>query len=659
MKKTLLFAAITVFLTLNAGAQNLLLNGDFEEQGIWEIIQEEEGTVSFGNADNVPVNGSSNCLYITDKSPESGWEQETFIYQKVTLEVGKTYEFSGALKSTTNITNDPKFWIEIIMMPVDGWDMNAERNPNWEKWGCPSSAVFKVTQADENWSSIDNTFNEIDDTKYIGAFTGVFHSERIYGDTTIFTVPSQYPTSTGFEDLGPDGTKVEFFFILYTGVGPQHNDFEFAFDEFELKEYEPAENLLANGDFEEQGAWERLIKKGNENALSLEFGNTTDTPKYGKDGCLLITWEDSTAMKQFLMQQITLKVGETYKFRGAIKDAGTVQKDLSGWWYGIMMWPAVEDQTLNIDSVRAYGNLYAGPEPNGGDYSSATMLSMGNGFHPTRFYDIDTLFGPPLNPIVYGDLVGRNDSWKGDTTYYTVPAVMQRFTDILPLGEIGDEINYWFIINLGQYGAGQHNVKYSMDEFSLVKVDDVTSPDCAITSDASDVTNSAFTVTFNFKEAVVGFDISDIIVGNGTVSNFKETATSTIWTADITPSNEGEVTVDVAGNSATDASGNGNNAAEQFKINYVSTGINESTFGKNILVYPNPSNGIINLRIDNNDNNIISLSLIDITGRKVWQNKIAGLQINEPVNLTSVGKGYYFLRISTQKATATKSIIIE
>ncbi len=89
------------------------------------------------------------------------------------------------------------------------------------------------------------------------------------------------------------------------------------------------------------------------------------------------------------------------------------------------------------------------------------------------------------------------------------------------------------------------------------------------------------------------------------------------------------------------------------------TKIDEKLFESNILVYPNPSNGIINLKIDNNSNNAISLTVIDITGRKLWQKQFTGLQIEEPINLSGIGKGYYFLKISNGGETTTKNIIIE
>ncbi|KYG71348.1 putative secreted protein (Por secretion system target) [Roseivirga ehrenbergii] len=94
---------------------------------------------------------------------------------------------------------------------------------------------------------------------------------------------------------------------------------------------------------------------------------------------------------------------------------------------------------------------------------------------------------------------------------------------------------------------------------------DGVAPGLAITSDANDPQSGAFTATFTFSESVTGFDASDISVGNGAASNFSATS-ATLYTATITPSSDGEVTVDVAAGKATDIAGNGNTAATQLSV---------------------------------------------------------------------------------------------
>ncbi|VAW52417.1 internalin, putative [hydrothermal vent metagenome] len=73
---------------------------------------------------------------------------------------------------------------------------------------------------------------------------------------------------------------------------------------------------------------------------------------------------------------------------------------------------------------------------------------------------------------------------------------------------------------------------------------------------------AAFNVTFAFSENVTGFVLGDINVGNGAASNFIAVDGST-YTADITPTGAGDISIDVAANVAQDAVTNGNTAAVQ------------------------------------------------------------------------------------------------
>ena len=69
------------------------------------------------------------------------------------------------------------------------------------------------------------------------------------------------------------------------------------------------------------------------------------------------------------------------------------------------------------------------------------------------------------------------------------------------------------------------------------------------------VTNAAFTVTFEFNEVVAGFDADGIMVENGTLSAF-DAANAPVYSALVTPTNQGEVTITVAAEAVADKAGN-------------------------------------------------------------------------------------------------------
>ena len=83
------------------------------------------------------------------------------------------------------------------------------------------------------------------------------------------------------------------------------------------------------------------------------------------------------------------------------------------------------------------------------------------------------------------------------------------------------------------------------------------------------ISTAPFTVTFTFSEAVTDFVEADITLGNATAANFVATVISTtVYTARITPTADGAVTVDVPANAAQDAAGNGNPAATRASSTY-------------------------------------------------------------------------------------------
>ncbi|CBN58003.1 MULTISPECIES: DUF4347 domain-containing protein [Kamptonema] len=97
---------------------------------------------------------------------------------------------------------------------------------------------------------------------------------------------------------------------------------------------------------------------------------------------------------------------------------------------------------------------------------------------------------------------------------------------------------------------------------------DTTAPTVALTTAATAPVTGTFSVAATFTEAsgnVLGFDVTDLTVGNGTISNFAGSGVN--YTFDIKPTADGPVTIDVAAGKATDAASNGNTAAPTLLIN--------------------------------------------------------------------------------------------
>ena len=99
---------------------------------------------------------------------------------------------------------------------------------------------------------------------------------------------------------------------------------------------------------------------------------------------------------------------------------------------------------------------------------------------------------------------------------------------------------------------------------------DTTVPTVTITSSATSSTNtSPIPITITFSESVTGFVSGDLTIGNGTITSFSGSGAS--YTASITPTSNGAVTVDIAAGAATDTATNGNTIATQLTRTYDNT----------------------------------------------------------------------------------------
>ena len=95
---------------------------------------------------------------------------------------------------------------------------------------------------------------------------------------------------------------------------------------------------------------------------------------------------------------------------------------------------------------------------------------------------------------------------------------------------------------------------------------DSHSPQASIAISGANPTNSSnLSVSVSFDEDVTGFDASDVVIGNGTLSNFMAIDGSH-FSFNVAPTEDGVVTVDVAGDAAADLATNPSLAAEQASV---------------------------------------------------------------------------------------------
>ncbi len=76
--------------------------------------------------------------------------------------------------------------------------------------------------------------------------------------------------------------------------------------------------------------------------------------------------------------------------------------------------------------------------------------------------------------------------------------------------------------------------------------------------------------------------------------------------------------------------------------------------GNSFIVYPNPSNGIVNFRTDDT---VIDLTIFDISGKEVYQSKEFNTQ--DELNVSHLEKGVYIISIEGESGNESQKLIIQ
>ena len=166
--------------------------------------------------------------------------------------------------------------------------------------------------------------------------------------------------------------------------------------------------------------------------------------------------------------------------------------------------------------------------------------------------------------------------------------------------------------------------------------------------------DATLTLTFTSSEGTVDFTADDITMTGGTISSFSAT-NSLVYTAVLTPSANGAVTIDVLANAFTDAAGNNNTVAVQFDWTYAE----EETLNMDIMeqsipftFYPNPVKGTLYIK-SSNTKEIDLFEMFNLSGKKVLDFRSDIQQ----VDLTGLSEGIYLIRAKNNLMSSQRLII--
>lgn len=118
-----------------------------------------------------------------------------------------------------------------------------------------------------------------------------------------------------------------------------------------------------------------------------------------------------------------------------------------------------------------------------------------------------------------------------------------------------------------------------------------------------------------------------------------------------TPTVDGEYKVAVSKNGCSDTS---------ICVNLVKSGIDNIAWANALAIYPNPSNGVVNIAISNIDAKELFITITDIQGRVIYQSneKITSSSFNTSVNLSDASKGVYLVKLNTGAEAVVRQLIL-
>ncbi|MFC5271462.1 T9SS type A sorting domain-containing protein [Adhaeribacter terreus] len=132
---------------------------------------------------------------------------------------------------------------------------------------------------------------------------------------------------------------------------------------------------------------------------------------------------------------------------------------------------------------------------------------------------------------------------------------------------------------------------------------------------------------------------------------------------DLTPyKNRGGIQIGLE-SSVKEAYANGNGTANVMdnilveRVAFVS-GVKENILQSNVVVFPNPSNGLFNLKVPTTTRNY-SVEVMDLTGKLVKLQTVTNNAGTTQLNLNGTAKGIYILKIASEGNVATRKLIVE
>ncbi|WP_159092076.1 T9SS type A sorting domain-containing protein, partial [Aquimarina sp. Aq107] len=195
-------------------------------------------------------------------------------------------------------------------------------------------------------------------------------------------------------------------------------------------------------------------------------------------------------------------------------------------------------------------------------------------------------------------------------------------------------------------GTANGGIDTSSDQTFMITVTTANDePTVIITStENSPTATNPIPISITFSESVLNFDINDITVTNGSLTNFS--GTDATYNVQVIPTTTGIITLNIDANIANSVSGDGNLPALEFSITYDAL-LNTDEFDQDeFSIYPNPTKGNIYISIP-----IDRVTVFDYSGKKVLETT------KNTIDMSGLESGIYIFNIETKEQQTTKRVI--
>lgn len=238
-----------------------------------------------------------------------------------------------------------------------------------------------------------------------------------------------------------------------------------------------------------------------------------------------------------------------------------------------------KDSTVTIDIASAVAQDIAGNDNTAAttyriDYDSTnpTVTISGPTLPQNTAFDVNIEFNEEVTGFASEDISVTN----GDVTFFdAITAGYEYVATITP--SVTDDMVY-VDISAGVAADLAGNTNIAASQYA-VQYDEIA-PGVTLSGPASPTNQSPFTLTIEFDESVVDFDLSDLSKTNCNIAGWTVVTEGILYTVSVTPTvTNGTVTVDLAAGKVHDEAGNANGDVTDYTVTYdgVPPGVNITT----------------------------------------------------------------------------------